>query len=270
MLSKSTVAAISLMVLSLLFVGAALPPSSPQASIRTTFVLTLTPTPSAMPEGAQPILVWITFDPWAMVIGGDSPRFALYDDGTVIYRTDEGYFSAQLSEDELDDFMDSLPLADFVDLDDGYDIAPMTDQPSHTLLVWQDGEMQSTGVYGDVLEMQEVRDATPQPILDIVDRLAAFEDENAEPWLPEYIEIMIWPYDTSEGAPWPADWPDLDDLTTVERHEDNYSLYLDADEFEEFQALMDDYSGAARIDGRTWSVSYRYPFPHESEWQGQF
>ena len=51
-----------------------------------------------------PLIVLIERDPWLMVIGSDSPSFALYDDGTLIYlKTFESgkkeYFYVSLDND---------------------------------------------------------------------------------------------------------------------------------------------------------------------------
>src|SRR5689334_16466703 len=35
-------------------------------------------------SGPRPVVVWIETNPWAMVLGADTPRLALYEDGTLI------------------------------------------------------------------------------------------------------------------------------------------------------------------------------------------
>jgi len=41
----------------------------------------------------------------------------------------------------------------------------------------------------------------------------------SEPWLPEFIEVMVHPFEYSPYVPleWPANWPDLKDQNTIER-----------------------------------------------------
>src|SRR4051812_42503271 len=39
-------------------------------------------------ETAKPLLVVVENNPWLSLVGADSPKFALYDDGTVIYRSE--------------------------------------------------------------------------------------------------------------------------------------------------------------------------------------
>src|SRR5436190_23751424 len=36
-------------------------------------------------QGVKPLAVFIQSDPWAMVMGADTPRVALYEDATVIF-----------------------------------------------------------------------------------------------------------------------------------------------------------------------------------------
>jgi len=41
-------------------------------------------------DGSKPIAVLIQADPWAMVMGGDNPRVAVYEDGTVFFLKSPG------------------------------------------------------------------------------------------------------------------------------------------------------------------------------------
>lgn len=51
-------------------------------------------------DRVQPLIVLVETDPWLMAIGSDSPRFALYDDGLVIYRHEREYRSVRLADEE--------------------------------------------------------------------------------------------------------------------------------------------------------------------------
>src|SRR5206468_11770666 len=71
--------------------------------------------------GTKPIAVLIQSDPWAMVMGADTPRVAVYEDGTVIFvkksRKSASYHQKDLSATELSDFKKRLtPTADLKDL----------------------------------------------------------------------------------------------------------------------------------------------------------
>jgi len=53
----------------------------------------------------QPLNVLVEANPWLMVVGSDSPTFALYDDGLAIWRTDDGYHSGTLSDEGVSSLM---------------------------------------------------------------------------------------------------------------------------------------------------------------------
>ncbi len=42
--------------------------------------------PPSQPSDRRPIVVWMQTDPWLLVIGSDTPRLVLYDDGEAIFR----------------------------------------------------------------------------------------------------------------------------------------------------------------------------------------
>src|SRR4051812_36536751 len=61
-------------------------------------------------KGPAPLLVLMTDDPWAMVIGSDTPRLVAYEDGTVIQAREQnkipGIWVAHLSADRLSQLLD--------------------------------------------------------------------------------------------------------------------------------------------------------------------
>lgn len=216
-------------------------------------------------EEDLPLLVWLEYDPWSMVIGADSPRFVLYRSGLVIYWTDEGYQSVQLDEDELAEFLDAVGSMDvFFELDEYYDLVLKTDQPTHVLHVWQEAEHHQVGVYGDLAQDKEVRDQVPTIYLDLYELIVDFSHSDATAWQPEQFEIILWEYETSDAVNWADDWPDFDDEHTVVR-ESVTSIYLDEAQFEEFQQVVHQQS-AVRLAGQTWAFSWRLPFPQEARW----
>jgi hypothetical protein len=56
-------------------------------------------------EGPEPLLVVVEFDPWSMVLGADSPRLAIYENGDAIFigkdEKDSGYRFKRLTAREL-------------------------------------------------------------------------------------------------------------------------------------------------------------------------
>jgi hypothetical protein len=96
--------------------------------------------------------------------------------------------------------------------------------------------------------------------------LADFDRTDAESWTPDYLEVMIWPYEYApdESIEWPADWPNIDSPSTTRRG-DSHSLYVPYSE----QARLFDFlksrkaKGAVLINDRKWSAAVRTPLPHE-------
>lgn len=216
----------------------------------------------------QPVILLTIFDPWRMVIGSDAPRFALYADGRVIYQRqnrqgDWEFASTMLTEKEVSDLLRKLDFKTLFPLDGDPNYYPKTDQPTTTILLW-DKELgeHAIHIYGDLFSDKEARElAAPKPLIDAFDTLTSFTHPDAETWLPDQFEVMVWPYDYSDPTPWPGDWPDLNDSTTIQRDQ-LYSIYLDIKDYDRFVELAEDAS-AFRINDQTFFFSVRYPFPHE-------
>src|SRR5688572_23339230 len=86
-----------------------------------------TVTPVYGDEDASPLAMLTVYDPWAMVLGADSPVFVLYETGQVIYTrvnddNDAEYWSALLDEDEVAELIEALDIEAFWTLDDYYDL----------------------------------------------------------------------------------------------------------------------------------------------------
>jgi hypothetical protein len=186
-------------------------------------------------------------------------------------------------------FTDSLPLKELSDLPQSdYVASSATDQTTTVIHAWRDGQRKSVSVYGNVrsgverskrqagkvapeddvvlINMKSV----PQSFSDTVQRLTRFDHPRAERWVPPEIEVMIWPYEYAPDAslPWPKEWPGLKDPRTRRRGAGRYSLYLPSTELEALRKFLSSRreKQAILIDGKKWAVSYRMPFPRESEW----
>ncbi|MBD0326609.1 MAG: hypothetical protein ICV68_09265, partial [Pyrinomonadaceae bacterium] len=190
-------------------------------------------------ERAAVVLLY-EYNPWAMVIGSDSPSFALYDDGLLIFtRTNqEGrpeYASLTLSEKELNEFLASLPVKEFNELRHEYELDLKTDQPTTVLSIGNKTGFKSVRVYGNL--QRSMRADDPQAFMLIYRKLKSFEDARAARWMPEKIELMIWPYENA-GDPlaWPKGWPDTAHPTTKKKGTSkdsiNYSIYLTQSQYE--------------------------------------
>ncbi|WP_160734641.1 hypothetical protein [Altericroceibacterium endophyticum] len=215
----------------------------------------------------MPEIVLLERDPWGKVLGSESPRFALYSDGQVIYRTEDGFRSVRLKETELLSIKNSLSGADAPELYGGYRVVEATDQPDNRLL-WYGDPPVFLSVYGS-LDDQQVTSRLPTAVVKAFSTIRAFESARSEPWMPAEIEVMIWPY---EYAPepsihWNEEWPDISAPSTIQRG-DSYSLFLPSSEMGALESFLAQRNpkGAIEINGRKWAASYRIPFPGERLW----
>jgi hypothetical protein len=123
----------------------------------------------------------------------------------------------------------------------------------------------------DVEQYYSIKEQCPKELTFLFDTLADYCHPFARPWLPENIEVMIEPANPlaeTSVTDWPPEWPDLDDPATRKRGGDEYSLFLDSDEWEAFKDFLFRLRrDRVRINGRTWWVSYRFPFPKEEVWE---
>ena len=234
------------------------------------------------PTGAgDPLFVLKGQNPWGMVLGSESPTFALYDDGRVIYQRRDGFKSVQLSGGELKHLVTALGLAELPKFSKHYEVAPYTDANTHIFYVFNGGNISVISVYGELRvraveidgkPVDKLISLVPEPLVTAYEKASAFDHPKAKGWLPDKIEVFVWPY---EYAPepsihWPRSWPGLNDPTTV-RSGENYRLYVpsaDLPALERFLATQHE-KGAVEIDGKKWAVSLRYPFPKEQRWERQ-
>jgi hypothetical protein len=232
-------------------------------------VALLLPAPTLAQDnaGPKPLIVMLEANPWLMVIGSDSPSFALYDDGTVIYATGTGYKSAKLGPDARAALIEKVKPEALAGLARHYDLAPgWSDMPTTYLFVFGSGGPKAISVYGPLQGDVQL----PPPIGAAYQMLHGYRHPDATDWLPDRIEVMIWPYDYApdKSIEWPQGWPGLKDPATVKRGEGSYSLYLPAADYPALVALLKTRKekGAVRIDGHKWAVSFRFPFPQERSW----
>lgn len=215
-----------------------------------------------------PTLVLIEPNPWAMVIGSDSPAFAAYEDGTVIWRTSNGFRTTRLNGSELDRLIAGMDPDALRRSYGRYEASDWTDQPEEELLLYRGGRPAFISVYGS-LKSPDVRAKIPREIVTAFDRLKAFHPAESVEWLPDRIEVMVWPYEYAPepSIQWPKDLPDLSDPRTIKRG-DSFSIFVTSSRLAEVRALLARTSGkgAIDIDGKEWSASIRFPFPTERLW----
>jgi hypothetical protein len=224
----------------------------------------------------KPVVLLYEYNPWAMVLGSDSPTFALYDDGLLIFAQSNGegraeYVSLVLSEKELADFIAALPVKQFYELRLDYELDSMTDQPTNVITVWNKEIWKAVRVYGNLQRAE--REGDPRAFIEIYRKLKSYRDARAARWMPEKVELLIWPFENA-GTPlhWPKNWPDTAHPTTKQRGSGkdsiNYSIYLTPSQFESLKAQAQSKGAdALLINKRKWAFSFRFPFPNEDSWR---
>lgn len=246
----------------LIFAGAVLASDTPRAIEPGSCPDRLADRPAG--ESAQPIAVLVTTNPWAMVIGADSPRLALYSDGQVIYRRGQEYRAVRLDVRDADELRRSLGIETLACFIGDYGDTSITDQPENYLFIGRGGRMSRISIYGRIQSS-----STPPQVVPAYERLISFDHPGSQPWLPEQIEVMVWPYEYApdRSIQWPSSWPDLNSETTVRRG-NSYSIYLPSSLHPRLIDLLrrQPQRGAVEINGRKWAVSLRFPFPHEAAW----
>lgn len=217
----------------------------------------------------SPLVVLLDRDPWAEVVGSDSPAFALYVDGTVIQRNATGFSTTRLTDGERKNLLDGLNLRALSRSYGRFEAEDATDQPEQDLLIYQGEKPVFVSVYGS-LKDPGVRSKIPKEVAAAYDTLSAIKLPRGRSWLPENVEVMIWPYEYAPDPSirWPQNWPGLNDPKTVRRGEDSFSLYMPSAKLADLSALLSRRSekGAVEIDGRKWAASIRFPFPQETLW----
>jgi hypothetical protein len=237
-------------------------------------------------EEGKPIAVLRELSPWAARSG--QPTFVLYADGSVIWRKglvdpDAPYLTVRLTGKEFERLRKDLaPTDSFMKLKSFYDLTPnVTDQPAAEIYLAQEGRAKLVTVVGikpngytspafAVLPTDRRADSIPAEFHRLYETMSAFESAGATTWKPKYLQVRVWPFDHAKDAslPWPASWPDLKDART-EQQDQIYLLYFPAELEESLKKFLAERGSTrpALINGRKWSVTYRYVLPGMSVWE---
>ena len=235
----------------------------------------------------KPLLVVLEQNPWLMVIGSDSPVFALYDDGTIIYLRDkptqeEPFFSRRVADPKkkVEALLAFVPAK----MKSLYKLSSATDQV--TTVIWTPAK--TIEIYGNwrkaldfggdsdprlkaIAERETTMWASlPSEIREALARIDLERSGSGVPWLPGKVEVMFWPYEYApdESNIWPKDWPGLNAKDTRKRGEDSFSVFLPSEKLPELMKFLASRKprGAVLIDGKKMAASFRFPFPGEALW----
>jgi hypothetical protein len=236
--------------------------------------------------GPKPIAVLLQESPWATVMGAETPRLVVYENGDVIYSRqgpgpkEETYFYAELGFPALSDVISHLkPVVDLKTLKPMYSLPDDTNQGATLFYLFVDNKETVTSVYGlnpsDDREGFRVRTVgkIPDELRELYHYLLTVDFTESRPWRPGFVEAMLWPF---EGAPdkvvpWPKSWPDLSSDRAIKR-KNGFSIFLDGsmrDDLKQFLSFENE-KDAVEINGKDWSVASRPAFPSEPVWRKAF
>lgn len=240
------------------------------------------PRSSPVFNGPAPLAVLLEEDHWIMVIGADVPLVALYANGLLIYRdvtikNDLPFRSIRLAKDELNKIQALIgPSQEFLALHPYFNLADAFDLPTVKLFVSDENQHKMVSIYGCDIDRQQLVYRTnrnivpPGEFVRVQTVLSALSYPAATLWLPEYFEIIIWPYEYAPNQrAWPDTFPHLKDKRSIRRDRGGYSLFIEGSRKDELVAFFSQVGEkeAVVIDGKKWAVFIRPVFPSEPIWR---
>lgn len=218
----------------------------------------------------KPVVVLYENNPWLMVLGSDTPTFALYETGRAIYKRKSGeavdIYEAKLTNAEQKGFLQSLEISDaFFKLPEEIEVSSWTDQPTNLLFIKVGDKSKRVSVYGNLRRsLDEGETRPPKEFLHVYEKLIGFKYANEAKWEPQSLEVMLWDYNHAPNKiPWPKSLPDLNS-TATKKQGGMYSIFLQKHQFDEFRRYLSNLGErtAVEINGKKLAVSFRFPFPN--------
>ena len=233
--------------------------------------------------GPKPLAIFIEQNPWLMVIGSDTPRIAVYENGDIVYAKQAAenrlvYRYTKLSPSDLAALAKTwTPLLEHPPAKKYFELSGATDQPTAVMYLADKDRFAGLSVYGLSCSSKPPAptnpkgDAAPPPALYALHRTFCTTNFGAgREWTPRYVEVMLWDYSYASGAPiaWPKDWPGLNSERALKRG-DAYSIFLNGDQLPKLNAFIatQKEKGAVELAGKKWAISYRFTFPGEPIWR---
>lgn len=216
----------------------------------------------------KPLIFLEIADPWASLSGEETPKFALYEKGQIIYQFIENNevkrFEITLTSDEIHQVIQSFGITDdLFKLDSVIETSKSMDQPITILTL--DLDKSKTFIVSGNQNATDVRMKTPMPFKTVYDKIICYRNDSAKVWIPQKIEVMFWSYNSAPNKrPWIKGFPDLKSSNTIKIDDDSYSVFLDKADYEEFLKFYNTISekDAVEINGRKMSISYKMNFPN--------
>jgi len=222
-----------------------------------------------------PIIVLYEANHWTFYPHSESPVFALYDDGTVIYSTKkESGFNLKYAFEVLDSasffrLINDLNYSEVLSKEEyNNTLVNYTSQPQNYFYIFEGNTRQAYYYYGSLRKDSKSRKKVSKKVRELFDKLAYYESDSTKEWRPELYELMVQTRKGNEGVVWSDSLPDFNSTTTIMRDSSFYSLFLSSDEFKIYEELNKRKSkdDSFVINGRECFIIVRYPFPKEYYW----
>lgn len=234
--------------------------------------------PSTPVEDARPVLVLYETNSLTFYPLSESPAFALYDNGEIIFTRKDAqgfdikYFHEKLEKEEFFDFIQKTDFDSILE-ESGEDksFSTATDQPDNYVYRFSSKNVWFYHYYGSLRSpTSKSRKEAPKRLVQLFDHLTQYAPlRGLQEWKPDRYELIAQCNDAKgSAAPWPSSLPDLKSPTTKKMDETISSLYLTQDQYQAFlvaQAKLKDGTNF-RISGRSCMLVTRIPFPHENLW----
>ena len=220
-------------------------------------------------------------DPWAMLIGGESPVFVKYKDGLTIYKNGDKYYSYKMTKEEDKAFLDNLKLDESIfSCKSLYSLTNATDQKTTELYLYAGDKFKIVEIYGSLegYLKSENKGFIPADLINIYDTVKKYSNKNAAEWIPDKIEVVAWSYSYApeKSVEWPGGWPDLHSKDTINRSknkdDESYSIFIKKENLPDLKMLISNLKEkqAILINGRKMTVVFRCPFNREGVWKDDY
>jgi len=218
------------------------------------------------------------------VAGFDSPGLVLYSDGTVLFYALDSvvpwipYALSRLTPDRRDSLLAALTSDGALwQLPRDFYVGGRMELDAVIYRFYGPGAGRAPSVTarGSLWPAAEGRKNAPPPILNALDRAELFAVSHGQPWLPDSIEVLLFPYDLaptgcdSSTTAWPAQWP-RPDASLPLRVTRFWIPAARVADVASFQGRNTGQCARLRDQERTWIVGYRYPMPGDTLWRHEY
>ncbi len=237
----------------------------------------------------RPLLVVVEQSPWGSRLGAEGPTFAIYDDGSVLYKPltpDPKQRFLRRTVPDARGLVSTLVTFDRQIAKKNFRLSSKFDEVSTYIWTstaflsiygnWRGADWTMARPQSEIrLEDWTERDFSAEESLSgAVDLLLRRVDserlQEGSPWLPASLEVSFWPYEdaSEESVLWPESWPGLHSPGSEEKAEGKYSIQLASENLPGLRRLLASRKARAAvlIEGRKMAVYYRAPFPGEAAW----